>query len=316
MPTSIAVVGSLNLDLVANVAHLPRAGETIAATGFATFHGGKGANQAIAAARQKARVDLIGCVGDDEAGHAYRTALTKAGIGLDGLVTLPRERTGSAWINVDAAGENQIILVPAANHRLTAALVRKQAALIRESAALLLQLETPLAAVAEAIRIAARAGVRVVLNPSPWRDDFPWGKIPVSTVVVNETEAAHLFALPAGKLAGNVAAIRRRLAELAIREVVITRGGDSTLCILADRAFETPALPVKPVDTVGAGDTFAGTLTVRLAEGETLENAIRFANAAGALATLGAGAQASIPTRRATDRAAADVPPARSLKAR
>ncbi len=315
MPPSITVVGSLNLDLVANVPHLPRAGETLAATGFATFHGGKGANQALAAARQKARVHLIGCVGDDEPGHAFRASLGKAGIGLTGLVTLPRERTGSAWINVDAAGENQIILVPAANHRLTAALVRKQAPLIRDSHALLLQLETPLAAVMEAIRIAVRAGVRVVLNPSPWRTDFPWGKLPVSTVIVNETEAAHLFDLPADKLASSVAAIRHRLAALAIREVVITRGGDSTLCILADRAFETPVLPVKPIDTVGAGDTFAGTLAVRLAEGESLENAIRFANAAGALATLRPGAQASIPTRAATEAAAADLPSARVFAA-
>lgn len=301
----IVVVGSLNLDLVAAVERLPRPGETIAAAGLVSCRGGKGANQAIAAARQGADVSLIGCVGDDEAGREYRDFLRGEGVGLGGLRTLPREGTGTALIAVDASGENQIVLAAGANARLSAAMIRGCARSIRDAQAVLLQFESPLAAVHEAIRLAARADVRVVLNPSPGRSDFPWGELPLSTIVVNEREAAALFGIRADRLSQSMGRIQRRLASLAAGEVVITRGGESTLCVRGDCFFEVPVLSVRPVDTVGAGDAFAGALAVRLAEGESLGNAVRFANCAGALATLARGAQTSSPTRRATQYAAA-----------
>jgi ribokinase len=152
-----------------------------------------------------------------------------------------------------------------------------------------------------------------VLNPSPWDPHFHWGRLPISTLVVNEGEAARILRLPADELPKRIPTVRRRLARLAVGELVVTRGGASTLVFAPDRAFEVPVLPVRPIDTVGAGDAFAGTLAVRLAEGASLEQAVRAATCAGALATLAVGAQAALPTRRATDLALARLGPTRTL---
>ncbi|MES2568538.1 MAG: ribokinase, partial [Verrucomicrobiota bacterium] len=265
---AIVVIGSLNVDLIASVAHLPAPGETIAAHAFSILRGGKGANQLLAAARHGARTAIIGCVGADEHGAAYREFLLREGIDLAGLATAPRENTGTALITVDAAGENQIVYSAGANGRLGASRVRAHAASIRAASLLLLQMETPVAALVEGIRIANRAGVPVVFNPSPLRDGFPWGTLSIDTLVVNEGEAAAIFRQPPG---AHLAVIQR---EMGIRRTVITRGADPTLCIEENRFFEVPTLPVKAIDTVGAGDAFAGVLAVRLAEGEPLEDAV------------------------------------------
>ena len=302
-PPRVVVVGSLNLDLIARVERLPAAGETVPASGLLRRFGGKGANQAVAAARQGAAVTMIGCVGDDADGATYRKHLAHTeGINVRAIRTMPRAPTGTALIAVDRRGQNCIVVVAGANARLTTAAVRKQAAIIRRADALLAQLEVPLPAVLEAMRIAHAAGVPVVFNPSPLRAEFPWGRVALHTVIVNELEARQIFGRSVGNLARTAPAWRRALARRRITQLLVTRGAQSTLCLTAEQCFAVPTLRVRPVDTVGAGDTFAGTFTARLAEGCELEEAVALANCAGALATLKPGAQEAMPTRSETQR--------------
>lgn len=300
MKPRIAVVGSLNVDLIASVERLPRAGETIAASRLVRRFGGKGANQAFAAARQGAQISMIGAVGDDADGQAYRAYFTKEGIDCVGVKTVRRHPTGTALIAVDGKGENLIIVAPGANGVLTASDVRLQRRRIETARTLLVQMEIPLPAVLEALRIANRSGVSVIFNPSPWRGDFPWGERQIDVVAVNETEASALL--------GSVPTLRDRRvvsAELQTRRIealVITRGARATRCFTAADAFEVPAIRVKPVDTVGAGDAFAGTLASALARGFDFGQAVTRANCAGALATLKAGAQEALPLAAEVER--------------
>lgn len=287
MKPRLAVVGSLNVDLIAAVERLPRAGETIAASGLVRRFGGKGANQALSAARQGAQVAMIGCVGDDADGSAYRERFERAGIDCTGLSVAKRALTGTALIAVDASAENLIVVAPGANGCLRASDVRRQREKIARAHALLVQLEVPLSAVLEAIRIANRAAVPVIFNPSPWRADFPWDGLRIDIVIVNEREATAL----------------RKLRASKIGTFVITRGAQPTRCVSGAEEFEVPVLRVKPVDTVGAGDAFAGALATGLARGLALREAIARANCAGALATLKPGAQEALPTSRAVDQA-------------
>jgi len=296
----VLVVGSLNIDLIAQVERLPAAGETVPAGGLLRRFGGKGANQAVAAARQGAAVTLIGCVGDDADGAAYREHLVREGIDIRAVGKIPRTPTGTALIAVDRRGQNCIVVVAGANARLTAAAVRAQAAIIRRADALLLQLEVPLPAVLEAMRIANTAGVPVVLNPSPLRTDFPWGRVALHTIIVNELEARQIFGRSVGNLARKAKVWRRALAGRQITQLLVTRGARSTLCLTAEKCITVRTLRVRPVDTVGAGDAFAGAFTARRAEGCSLEEAVALANCAGALATLNPGAQEAMPTRQAT----------------
>jgi len=297
MSPRIAVVGSLNVDLIASVERLPRAGETIAASQLARRFGGKGANQALAAARQGAQVSMIGCVGDDADGRAYREHFEREGIDCSGLTVAKRELTGAALIAVDAKAENLIVVAPGANACLRAADVRKQRDKIASAQALMVQLEVPLPAVLEAIRIANRAGVRVIFNPSPWRDDFPWGAVRIDVAIVNDREARSLLRTRSTITTPRGAALER----LKIGRVVITRGAEPTQCLTVGALLSVPAMPVKPVDTVGAGDAFAGALATGLARRLDLQSAILRANCAGALATLQPGAQEALPTAAQVD---------------
>lgn len=298
----IAVVGSLNVDYTAFVARLPRPGETVSATNLVRRFGGKGANQALAAARQGARVAMIGAVGGDADGRSYREYFSAQSIDCGGVAVVKGVPTGTAWIAVDAAAENFIVVVPGANGTLTPAAVRRQRTRIESSDALLLQWEVPHPALLEAIRIASRAGVRVVMNPSPLRDGFPWGEVRLDTVIVNAGEAASLFGID---FRGGVKLSAGLLDEFGIGRLIVTRGAKSTMLISDSHVVEVPTMRVTPVDTVGAGDAFAGTFAARIAAGEEASAAVAAANCAAALATLKIGAQEAIPTRSATDRARA-----------
>ena len=305
MPRSfkVVVIGSLNIDYIAEVARLPRRGETISAAGLIQRFGGKGANQAVAAARQGASVSMLGCVGEDHHGSAYVNRLRREGINVTGISTTKKALTGTALIAVENTGENLIIVAPGANGEFGSAAVRRHLELVSAAQILLLQFEVPFPAIFEAIRQAAAARVPVVLNPSPWKGGFPWGRWRIDTVVTNELEAQALFGLDRKKLALTAAAsIRRRIAQKQIEWLIVTRGARPTLCIGRDQAFEVPTLPVTPVDTVGAGDAFAGCYASARAEAMGVHEAVKLANAAGALATLRRGAQESIPNRSTTRR--------------
>lgn len=298
----VVVVGSLNFDYVATVRHLPCTGETVSANALAHRFGGKGANQAVAAARLGARVSLIGCVGGDEVGRAYRKRLRSEGINTTALGTSPFAPTGLALIAVDAAGENSIVVCAGANGDLGPATVRRHGALIASANTLLLQWEVPQNSILESIRIANGAGVPVVMNPSPFRGGFPWGRYEIEVLIVNGSEAQSILDLTSAPLHRQLNELRIRLGRKRCRWLIVTRGPRPTMVVSSREYFKVPTLPVNPVDTVGAGDTFAGALATRLAEGATMSEAVRFANCAGALATLKMGAQEAIPSRAKVQR--------------
>lgn len=284
----VIVIGSLNVDRLWRVPRLPAAGETLAATGTRVEFGGKGANQAVAAARHGAAVAMVGAVGADADGAAYLAHLRNEGVDITHVVTAEGVATGAAFICVDDRGENQIVVAAGANGTVSAAAVEKAVgALAPDVGVLLAGLEVPVEAAVAALRAAAAGGVTTLLNPSPVSADFPWGAVRISGVIVNERECAQIFGAP------DAAAAKRR----GVDHLVVTRGAAPTLWVSAAGTREFPAHPVRPVDTVGAGDTFAGTLAARLAEGAQFPEAIAFANVAAALSTLGPGAQGPIPRR-------------------
>jgi len=304
----IVVVGSLNIDYVAAVERLPRGGETVLGKDLQIRFGGKGANQAVAASRQGAQVSLIGCVGGDAMGRAYRRRLREEGIVTTGLRVVSGASTGAALIAVDRRGENQIVAVPGANGLLMAKDIRAHEDRIRRADLLVTQLESPLATVVTAIRTAGRHRVPVLLNPSPWRPDFPWGALAVDFLVVNEIEAEALFRFRFSSLDRSTKNLfRRRLKALHVGHLVITRAARPAWFVNQQIAFAVPTLRVKPVDTVGAGDAFTGALAAQFAAAGEWKRALLVANAAGALATLAPGAQEGMPTRQAAENAAGRI---------
>ena len=287
-PRQVTVVGSLNIDRLWRVARLPRPGETVFAGETRQEFGGKGANQAVAAARHGAVVVMIGAVGADAEGKLYCDHLQRERVGTECVAVLPGVATGAAFICIDLRGENQIVVDPGANGRVTAALVTTAlAAVLPATKVLLVGLECPLEAAVAALRAAAAAGVRSVFNPSPVVPEFPWGEVAIDTVIVNEHECAAIFGAP------EPAALARR----GVRHLIVTQGAEPTLLITAAGVQTVATHPVVPRDTVGAGDTFAGTLAARLAEGASWDDALRAATTAAALSTLGSGAQTPIPKR-------------------
>jgi ribokinase len=286
---AIAVVGSLNLDLVVRVPRLPGPGETVSGDDVFRNPGGKGANQAVAAARLGRRVAMVGCVGDDEAGRELLASLEADGVDRSRVRVVDGVPTGTAFITVGEDGENQIVVSPGANARLTPDDVAAGTALAA-AAVTLLQLEVPLETVAAAART---AGGTVVLNPAPVRA-LPSALLgEVDVLVPNRVELAQLAA---GRVPATVEEAAELAGRLPARAVVVTLGADGALVVEHGRARHVPAVPVRPVDTTAAGDAFCGGLADALAAGAALEDAARRAVRVAAAACLRQGAQASLPT--------------------
>ncbi len=289
----ITVFGSINLDLIGVVDRLPRPGETVPGTMFATAPGGKGANQALAARRAGAAVRMVGAVGRDSFAEAALSLLRADGLDLS-LVKWVDGPTGVALILVDSVGENVIVVIAGANGTVA----ESEAQSLEFSAAdvLLLQLEVPIEAIRVAARRARAGGARVLLNFAPFRAGA-LGLVEEAThVVVNETECA-LMAEALGFKEEALDAQAQRLAERFGAAVVVTLGKDGVLAVEGGRTLRVPAISVDPVDTVGAGDTFCGYLAASLAEGRPLNAALALAAVAGSLACVKSGAQPSIPRR-------------------
>lgn len=265
MAARVCVVGSINLDTVFTVAALPAPGETVFGSAPVTTPGGKGANQAVAAARAGAQVVFVGAVGDDDAGERLRRHLQVNGVGTEGLTAVPGS-SGSAFITVDHAGENTIVVTPGANAALT--LDSGQRALIADAQVLLVQLEIPVATATAAARVARAAGATVIVNVSPIGGDVTELAGLMDVAVVNETESARF--------------------EHRVPHRVVTLGARGARYTGADGTVEVPAPVVDAVDTSGAGDVFAGVLAAEWPLG--IAHALRRACAAGALATLTPGA--------------------------
>lgn len=290
----IAVFGSINMDLVAYVDTAPGPGETVSGTAFETISGGKGANQAVAAARAGGSVHMIGAVGGDVFGARLREGLDNAGIDVTRLRTVEGP-SGTAHIVVDARGENSIVVVASANGTLHEVHEQDDHA-IASADVLLLQLETPVDGVLAAARCARRNGTRVVLTPAPAQPLSDELLELVDLLVPNQHELRALT--QQDDLDEALAQSLRRIPE-----IVVTLGGDGCRYATAETSpVSVPAIPVDAVDTTAAGDTFVGALAVSQAEGRAMETSLRWAGAAAALSVQRRGASSSMPERAEIDK--------------
>lgn len=297
----VIVVGSSNTDMIVRVKKLPRAGETVLGGKFLTAAGGKGANQAVAAARAGARVSFVARVGRDALGDQAIGSYKSDRIDVAHVTRDRRLPSGTALIFVAEDGANCIAVAGGANNALSPAHVKDALARIGNAKVMLVQLETPLATVKAAMRLATENGIPVILNPAPARALPDLLLRQASIVTPNESEAELLTGIrPSGLARARKAALK--LLGRGARAVILTLGAKGALIATQQGAEIVPAFKVKPVDTTAAGDTFNGALAVGLAEGLPLSECVRMANAAAALSVMRLGAQPSAPTRRAIDR--------------
>jgi len=291
----IVVLGSLNMDLVVRAKHIPRPGETVRGEGFSTIPGGKGANQAAAAARLGAKVEMIGRVGGDSFGPLLLDNLRAQGVGVAHVRADSEAPSGIAMIILDAEGENAIVVAPGANGRVSLEDVRAASELIREARYLIMQFEIPLEVVWGAIELARQLGTRVILNPAPAYPAEPELLRGAHYLVANESEAQILTGVEVTDLATARKAGDALLA-MGLSCVILTLGADGALLLTPEQVVHVPARKVKVVDTTAAGDAFIGGLAVALLRGFSLVEAVRYATCAGTLATTVLGAQTSLPT--------------------
>lgn len=305
MRVNVVVVGSINMDLVFRTSRMPAVGETIAGHEFVQIAGGKGANQAVAAARQGAVTALIACVGDDSYGQQSISALQSDGIATDFISVKKNVATGVAGIFVDDQGKNSIVLAPGANVQLTPADIDAAKEAICNADLLICQCETPLATISAAIQLAFDHNVKVVFNPAPtvfFPDDL---LAKVSYLVVNETEATQLSGINVLNIASAQVAAENLIARGAA--CVLITMGERGVCVKQKIPHETlwrhlPAIKVTAIDTTAAGDTFVGAFSVAIGRGLSILDAMHEAQLSAALAVTKLGAQSSIPYRAEIER--------------
>lgn len=303
---AITIVGSLNMDLVVRMPAIPKPGETLLGGAFAIYPGGKGINQAVAAARLGGQVTMIGRLGGDAFGRQLMDILKNEGIESAGVSIDKQEATGVALITVDTEGQNSISVASGANYTLTTDHVAAAFEQMERFTWLVMPLETPLDTVVVAARLAQERGARVILNPAPARP-LPVELPPfIDVIVPNEYEAAALTGIEIDNLDDAAQAARQLLKQ--IPAVIITLGTRGAL--LLERGASTPQLvaayPVQTVDTTAAGDAFVGALAVALGEGGDLLSAANFASAAAAISVTRLGAQPSLPYRAVVDQFLSD----------
>lgn len=291
----IAVLGSLNMDLIARCSNLPRAGETITADSLSEVAGGKGANQAVAAARLGAEVTMMGRVGDDAFASRLRENLEREGIDTSCVSTVASCSSGVALIAVEHSGENSIIVVPGANGRLSVDDVLAGELAIQASDTLMLQLEIPIDSVLAAIKIARVSGISIILDPAPAPSNFPPELFDVNVLCPNQSEASAIL----GREVRSIADAEQAAVEFNHRGVkcaIITLGKQGAVVSHEGTVRAVKPFEVETIDTTAAGDAFAGAFAVRTAQGDSIDDAVRFACAAGAIAASRVGAQPSLPT--------------------
>lgn len=295
----LTVLGSINADHVIQVPHFPQPGETLSGQNYHIVYGGKGANQAVAAARLGAKVDFIACIGEDKIGLEMKQAFQKDGINTDSIATIQAETTGIAMIQVADSGENSIVISAGANAHLTTDIVDKFKQKILDADALLMQLETPLDAIIYATKIAKQAGKHTVLNPAPAKALPDELLAQLTMITPNETEAEVLTGIKVvdEQSAAQAAAV---FHQKGVAIVLITLGAKGVF--ISHNALQKiiPGFRVQAKDTTAAGDTFNGALVTALLEQKSQEEAIQFAHAAAAISVTRFGAQTSIPSRQET----------------
>lgn len=292
----VVVVGSTNFDFVVKAERLPRVGESMLVRDLKFFAGGKGANQAVAAARLGAKTTFVGAVGTEMIGDFLIRGLESNGIDIAWVKRDAGRSTGCAFIMLFPNGDNTIVVEPAANHALTPADIERAEEVIARADALCTVLEIPTNVVEAALRLARKHGKLTVLDAGPPRH-FPPEILKLADIVSpNETELEHLSGESvSGRVSAREAA--QKLLELGVKTVVLKLGSDGSMLVTSKGSKHFPAPKVEPVDPTAAGDAFTAALTLQLAQGAKIEEAIRYANFAGALAVTKLGAQPSLPTR-------------------
>ncbi len=299
---TIIVFGSINIDLAAKTPRLPQPGETIIGSNFFTAGGGKGANQAVAAARLGISAHMIGRVGNDKFAEELLTSLQNYGVNIENVLIDKNTHSGVAVIAVDDSGQNNIIVIPGANNNLGEADIECLEKLLPSATSLLLQLEIPLEVVLKAAKIAREAGVRVILDPAPAVADFPIKLYPLIDIITpNEVEASQLVGFPVNNPETAILAAKQ-LQERGVENVIVKLGDRGAVAVTADDSFFVPAFAVRAIDTVAAGDAFNGGLAAALDGGRSLSEAMVWGSAAGALCTTKAGAQVAMCDRTTLDK--------------
>ena len=298
--SDVVVLGSLNMDLVVRTERIPRPGETVHGHDFRTVPGGKGANQAAAAARLGADVHMLGRVGSDAFGDELLQNMRRQGVGTDHVLRDPEAPSGNAMILVQSDGENSIVVTPGANGRVSVADVDDAKEMLEKARFVVMQFEVPLPVVGYAIGLAASLGAEVILNPAPAYPVEPAFLQGVYCLVVNETEAETLSQVAVSGIETATEA-GRRLQDLGIPVVIITLGALGALFLDRDETLHVPTRTVEVVDTTAAGDAFIGGLVASLNRSMPLPDAVRYATCAGTLATTVLGAQTSLPTQEQVD---------------
>ena len=298
--TQLIVLGSVNADHVLQVPSFPRPGETLIGGNYQVIPGGKGANQAVAAARLNADIGFIACVGDDPFGINIRQDFANDGINIDGVIVAENTPTGIAMIQVSATGENSICLSAEANDKLDCTQIEPHLDKIRAAKYLLTQLETPIEGIEYAAKIAKESGTKVILNPAPARPLSNELLACIDVITPNETEAEVLTGVTVtDDASAHQAALV--LHEKGIETVMITLGAKGVWVSQNGQGKLIAGFRVEATDTTAAGDTFNGALVTGLLEEMPLDHAIKFAHAAAAISVTRFGAQTSIPSRKETD---------------
>lgn len=300
----LVVVGSSNMDLVVKTPRIPVPGETILGGDFLMVPGGKGANQAVAAARLGARACFVARLGDDLFGRKSMENFQREGLDTRFVTLTPGTPSGVALITVDDAGNNAIVVAPGANAKLSPQDVLLARAEIRAAGAVVVQLEVPMTVVQRAAELAGEAGVPFILNPAPARPLDPALLARVAVLTPNETEARILTGVDVVD-DDSAREATGRLLNAGVKAVILTMGARGFLLATRDTMAFVPALKVKAIDTTAAGDAFTGSLAVELARGRPLREAATFANRVAALCVTRLGAQPSMPTRREVEEFAA-----------
>jgi ribokinase len=296
--SAILVIGSLNADLVVRAPRFPAPGETISGEDLTIIPGGKGANQAVAAARQGTSVAMVGRVGSDSFGPTLTKNLQQNNVDISHIITDPAS-TGTAIIVVDAYGQNSIVLSPGANGKVTPADV--DAVSFQDADMLLLQLEIPLETVIHAASVARQNGLRVILNPAPAQQLSDSLLADVDILVPNESELQLLTSMPVTDADSAKTAAKTLLAK-GVKTVIVTLGANGALLVTGEQTARIPAFNVDVVDTTAAGDAFIGGLAAASLKGKSLEEAVRYGNASGALAATKFGAQPSLPMAKEVEK--------------